>query len=53
MANQNKAGKKLPKRVGNQHRKAKRAESWARGQRRKEERRREQEARHQVNLRKD
>ena len=43
--------KGLPKRASNAHRKAKRAESWARGQERKKKRREEQEKRHQENLR--
>jgi hypothetical protein len=41
--------KNLPKRVGNEHRKAKRAESWARGQKKKAERRAEQNARAAAN----
>lgn len=50
MAQKQKVAKKLPKRVGNAHRKAKRAESWARGEKRKAARREAQEARHQANL---
>lgn len=44
-----KVSKKLPKRVGNTHRKQVRAESWARGQKKKAERQAEQNARAKAN----
>lgn len=48
-----KAKKKLPKRASSQHAKAKRAESWARGQKRKAARRAAQDARAAANRARD
>lgn len=54
MANQKNPNKGNPaqKRMQNPRLKARRAESWARGQARKKKNREEQEARHQANLKK-
>jgi hypothetical protein len=49
MAQKQKVAKKLPKRVGNEHRKKVRAESWARSEKKKATRRAEQDARAAAN----